>query len=220
MTLLLGEAGTAPAEVEQGSTPVCYHFVCEESQTMLFYIKRYLSLEIVVTLLLGGFGYWAIRRNALAFNLRPSPQIVALGFAGSLWLAVWTRLVQYGYALARGKAYAERLTATLAREYANASPVQIVFGGLTAACGEEIFFRGFVQQAFGIVAASLLFMLAHFGKKEIRTISLWSIFQGLYLGLFFAWSKNLLVPMIAHALFDAGGMIYFRRFMARLEPLA
>jgi len=27
---------------------------------MLFYIKRYLSLEIVVTLLLGGLGYWAI----------------------------------------------------------------------------------------------------------------------------------------------------------------
>jgi hypothetical protein len=28
------------------------------------------------------------------------------------------------------------------------------------------------------------------------------------------------VPMIAHALFDAGGMIYFRRFMARQEYLA
>jgi hypothetical protein len=28
------------------------------------------------------------------------------------------------------------------------------------------------------------------------------------------------VPMIAHALFDAGGMIYFRRFMARQEHLA
>ncbi len=187
---------------------------------MLFYIKRYLSLEIVVTLLLGGLGYWAIRRNALPFNLKPSPQIVALGLAGSLWLAVWTGLVQYGYALARGKAYSERLTATLAREYANASPIQILLGGLTAACGEEIFFRGFAQQAFGIVAASLLFMLAHFGKKEIRIISLWSIFQGLYLGLFFAWSKNLLVPMIAHGLFDIGGMIYFRGFIAHREKPA
>jgi membrane protease YdiL (CAAX protease family) len=187
---------------------------------MLFYIKRYLSLEIVVTLLLGGLGYWAIRRNAFPLNLRPSLQIVALGFAGSLWLALWSRLVQYGYALAKGMDYSERLTATLAREYANASPIQILLGGITAACGEEIFFRGFVQQAFGLLGASLLFMLAHFGKKEIRVVSLWSIFQGLYLGLFFAWSKNLLVPMIAHGLFDIGGMIYLRGFVAHREKTA
>jgi membrane protease YdiL (CAAX protease family) len=184
---------------------------------MLFYIKRYLSLEIVVTLLLGGLGYWAIRQNGLPLNLRLSPQVIALGLAGSLWLTLWTLLVQYGYSVAKGKAYSEQLTASLAREYANVNPIQILFGGLTAACGEEIFFRGFVQQAFGLVAASLLFMLAHFGKKEIRIVSLWSIFQGLYLGLFFAWSKNLLVPMIAHGLFDMGGMIYFRGFMAHRE---
>ena len=187
---------------------------------MLFYIKRYLSLEIVVTLLLGGLGYWGIRRNSFPLNLTPNPQAIALGLAGSLWLALWTRLVQYGYTVAKGKAYSEQLTASLAREYANARPIQILLGGLTAACGEEIFFRGFVQQAFGLVAASLLFMLAHFGKKEIRTVSLWSIFQGLYLGLFFAWSKNLLVPMIAHGLFDMGGLIYFRGFMAQREKSA
>jgi CAAX protease family protein len=184
---------------------------------MLFYIKRYLGLEIVVTLLLGGVGYWAIRRNGFPLNLTPSPQAIALGLAGSLWLALWTRLVQYGYAIAKGRSYSEQLTASLAREYANVGPIQILFGGVTAACGEEIFFRGFVQQAVGLVVASLLFMLAHFGKKEIRIVSLWSIFQGLYLGLFFAWSKNLLVPMIAHGLFDIGGMIYFRGFMAQRE---
>jgi membrane protease YdiL (CAAX protease family) len=59
-----------------------------------------------------------------------------------------------------------------------------------------------------------------FGKKDIRIISLWSVFQALYLGLFFLWSKNLLVPMIAHGLFDLGGMIYFRTFMARLAKAA
>jgi len=187
---------------------------------MLFYIKRYLSLEIVVTLLLGGLGYWGIRQNALPMNLKASPQIVALGFAGSVWLALWSRLVQFGYTLARGKTYSDQLTAALAREYAKASPIQILLGGVTAACGEEIFFRGYVQQAFGLLAASLLFMLAHFGKKEIRVVSLWSIFQGLYLGLIFAWSKNMLVPMIAHGLFDIGGMIYFRGFMAHREKIA
>lgn len=187
---------------------------------MLFYIKRFLSLEIAVTLLLGGLGYWGIRYDHLPFTLRVAPREIALGVAGSLWLAVWTLLVQYGYSLAKGRAYAKELTASLASVYVGAGAAQIIFGGITAACGEELFFRGFLQQRFGIIAASLLFMLAHFGGKEIRVVSLWSIFQALYLGLFFAWSKNLLVPMIAHGLFDIGGMIYFREFMARLRKTA
>jgi membrane protease YdiL (CAAX protease family) len=120
----------------------------------------------------------------------------------------------------KGKAYAQRLTGSLAKEYAQTGALQIILGGLTAACGEEIFFRGFVQQAWGLIPASLLFMLAHFGKRDIRVVSLWSIFQGFYLGLFFLWSKNLLVPMIAHGLFDFGGMIYFRNFMSRAEKPA
>ncbi|MGH9499562.1 MAG: lysostaphin resistance A-like protein [Terriglobales bacterium] len=184
---------------------------------MLFYIKRFLSLEIAVTLLLGGLGYWGIRHNHLPLTLRINPREIALGAAGSLWLAAWTLLVQSGYSVIKGKAYAQGLTASLARVYVGAGATQIIFGGITAACGEELFFRGFLQQRFGIIAASLLFMLAHFGGKKIRVVSLWSIFQALYLGLFFAWSKNLLVPMIAHGLFDIGGMIYFREFMMRFR---
>jgi len=184
---------------------------------MLFYIKRFLSLEIAVTLLLGGVGYWGIRRIGLPLMIKATPQAIALGIAGSVWLALWTLLVQGGYAFVKGKAYARDLTASLAKVYAQAGPVQIIFGGITAACGEELFFRGFLQQSLGLIPASLLFMFAHFGKKEIRVVSLWSIFQALYLGLFFAWSKNLIVPMVAHGLFDLGGMIYFRSFMTRIE---
>jgi membrane protease YdiL (CAAX protease family) len=187
---------------------------------VLFYIKRFLSLEMAVTLFLGGLGYWEIRHSYLPLKLDFSPQQIGLGIAGSLWLAVWTLLVQYGYSVFKGRAYAQDLTASLARVYVGAGVAQIIFGGITAACGEELFFRGFLQQRFGIITASLLFMLAHFGGKEIRVVSLWSIFQALYLGLFFAWSKNLLVPMIAHGLFDIGGMIYFRQFMARLGKTA
>jgi membrane protease YdiL (CAAX protease family) len=187
---------------------------------MLFYIKRLLSLEIAVTLLLGGLGYWGIKHAGLPLVLKATPRAVALGIAGSVWLTVWTFLVQNGYAVIKGKSYAHDLTAALAKNYAHTGAAQIILGGVTAALGEEIFFRGLLQQSLGLVPASLLFMLAHFGKKEIRVISLWSVFQGLYLGLFFLWSRNLLVPMIAHGLFDLGGMIYFRGFMARVEKAA
>ncbi|HEY6304640.1 MAG TPA: CPBP family intramembrane glutamic endopeptidase [Terriglobales bacterium] len=142
-------------------------------------------------------------------HLRPSPFDVVLGVAGAAWLGVWTLLVQYGYRVFKGSAFAEQLTASLAKEYANPSPAQTLLGGITAACGAEILFRGFIQQWLGLIVASLLFMVAHFGKKDIRVVSYWSIFQGLYPGLFFAYSKNLIVPMIAHGLFDMGGMAYF-----------
>ena len=88
---------------------------------MLFYIKRYLSLEIVVTLLLGGAGCWAIRRYGLPFNVTPTSQVIVFGIVGSIWLALWTRLVQYGYGLFRGEIYAEQLTTALARQFADAS---------------------------------------------------------------------------------------------------
>jgi membrane protease YdiL (CAAX protease family) len=153
----------------------------------------------------------------LPLRLRPSAAGVLLGIVGAVWLGAWTLLVQYGYRVLKGSAFAEQLTASLAKEYASSSPTQILLGGVTAACGEESFFRGFVQQWLGLAVASLLFMVAHWGKKDIRVVSYWSIFQGLYLGLFFAYSKNLIVPMIAHGLFDMGGMVYFRGFMLRLQ---
>ena len=184
---------------------------------MLFYIKRHLWLEITVTILLASLGLWGMHALNLPLHLRPSPFDVVLGVVGAAWLGVWTLLVQYGYRVFKGSAFAEQLTASLAKEYVNPSPAQILLGGVTAACGEEIFFRGFIQQWLGLVVASLVFMVAHFGRKDIRVVSYWSIFQGLYLGLFFAYSKNLIVPMIAHGLFDMGGMVYFRDFMLRQQ---
>ena len=187
---------------------------------MLFYVKRHLALELVFTVLLGAVGLWGIRSGNLPFDLRPTARAVALGIAGFVWLALWTRLVQYGYEVAKGGAYAQQLTASLAKQFADAGPLQMVLGGLTAACGEEVFFRGVIQARWGLIVASVLFMVAHIGKKDIRIISYWSFFQGLYLGLFYLFSAKLLVPMMAHGLFDIGGMIYFRDFMARSEKPA
>jgi len=122
---------------------------------MLFYNKRYLGLEIAVTVLLGGLGYWGMRRSGLAFELHVTARTVLLGLAGTLWLTLWTFLVQYGYALGKGKAYARELTASLAKEYAHSGALQILLAGLTAACGEEVFFSGISAASSWFVARFL-----------------------------------------------------------------
>jgi membrane protease YdiL (CAAX protease family) len=184
---------------------------------MLFYIKKYLLLEITVTLILGGCGIWGIKQFQIPVTFEPSPRILLGGALGAVWLTIWTFMVQNGYRLVKGKAYARQLTASLAKEYVSASFLQVLLGGITAACGEELFFRGFIQGKFGILAGSLLFMLAHMGKKDIRIVSIWSFPQGFFIGLFYAYFGNLLVPMIAHGSFDIGGMVYFHFFMKNEE---
>jgi hypothetical protein len=69
---------------------------------MLFYVKRYLWLEITVTILLASFGLWGMHALNLQLYLKPSPFAVVLGIGGVAWLGVWTLLVQYGYGSSRG----------------------------------------------------------------------------------------------------------------------
>ena len=59
---------------------------------MLFYIKRYLSLEIAVTIVLAGLGYLGMRRGGLPFEIHFTTRAVAFGLGGALWLTVWTFL--------------------------------------------------------------------------------------------------------------------------------
>lgn len=88
---------------------------------------------------------------------------------------------------------------------------------LMAGIGEELLFRGVIQMALegwlgavgGLLLASLLFGLAHaltLGYFLLATLI------GIYLGLLYQWTGNLLVPMLAHALYD---WIALRWYLAR-----
>ncbi len=180
---------------------------------MLFYVKKYIWLELVVTVLLAGIGYGGICYFHLPITLSFTWCAIAQGVASFLVISGWTFLVQKGYSLIKGEQYAQALTESLAVHYAGGSILQAIAGGITAACGEELFFRGFIQGRWGIGASTLMFGLAHFGKKDIRVVSYWSFAHGLLFGLSYRLTGNLLVPMMAHGLFDLGGVIYFQRMM-------
>lgn len=166
-------------------------------------------------MLLAGAGYGGIRYFDLPVKLSFTWLAIAQGIAGFLVISGWTFLVQKGYALVKGEPYAQDLTRSLAVHYSGGSILQAIAGGLTAACGEELFFRGFIQGKWRIVASTLMFGLAHVGKKDIRIVSYWSFAHGLLFGLSYRLTGNLLVPMLAHGLFDLGGVIYFQRMMRK-----
>jgi membrane protease YdiL (CAAX protease family) len=87
---------------------------------------------------------------------------------------------------------------------------------LLAGVGEELLFRGVLQNALGqwlspavgLVLASLLFGLAH---PITTAYAVLATLFGLYLGGLWLWTGNLLVPIAAHAVYDFLALVYLVR---------
>jgi len=86
---------------------------------------------------------------------------------------------------------------------------QLALLALAAGVGEELLFRGLLQQGLCgcfpgkewsvIVAVSLFFGVAHCLTK---TYIILAFVISLYLGLLYFWTGNLLVPIFVHVLYD------------------
>jgi hypothetical protein len=97
---------------------------------------------------------------------------------------------------------------------------------LLAGIGEELLFRGVIQAqlarwlspAAGLVLASILFGLVHTITVSYAVLA--TVF-GLYLGLLWLWTDNLLVAIAAHAIYDFVALAYLvRRHRASAGRLA
>lgn len=134
------------------------------------------------------------------------PMLVALAILESLDLPSLRRLSQV----------VEPLIAGL---FAGRGLPSVILVSAAAGLGEEIFFRGFLQNAASLLAGpaaglaigSLLFGLAH---NATRAYAALATALGGYLGLLFLTTGNLLVPIVAHGLYDA---IVLQRMLKRLE---
>jgi uncharacterized protein len=83
-----------------------------------------------------------------------------------------------------------------------------VFSGV----GEETFFRGAVQQEFGIVVASLLFGLVHVGPDRRYLLwTLWAVLAGFLFGGLYDLTSGLLAPILAHAAHNAATLLLWKR---------
>jgi hypothetical protein len=75
---------------------------------------------------------------------------------------------------------------------------------LVSGVAEEAFFRGAVQPHVGLLAASVIFGLAHLApQRELWPWTGFTLLAGLLLGWLFEATGNLIAPVVAHALINA-----------------
>jgi membrane protease YdiL (CAAX protease family) len=154
--------------------------------------------------------YLALGAAALAWGgLRGQPNVWQLAgrgeplvFAGiatgallGLSIVFVSRLALYRYDWARA----------LHREFRGLlnplSDLEIVVLAVASSVGEEMFFRGALMPAIGLVGSSATFALLHIGPKARHlpwTIS--SFGAGLLFGAMFSWTGDLTGPVLAHFL--------------------
>jgi hypothetical protein len=85
----------------------------------------------------------------------------------------------------------------------NVNTPGIILIALLSGITEEIFFRGFLQQATGIVVASVAFGMVHIGNRKTIYYGIYAIFIGFYLGGLFIYTANLWTPIVVHVLNNA-----------------
>jgi hypothetical protein len=108
----------------------------------------------------------------------------------------------------------ELLNSLIRRIFGNWSILQLFVISICAGISEEAFFRGAVQGSFsdrigrvlGLILGSLAFGAAHL---ITWTYAIIAAVIGVYSGLLWIWTGNLLTPMITHGVYDFVALLYF-----------
>ncbi|MGH3089626.1 MAG: lysostaphin resistance A-like protein [Rubrobacteraceae bacterium] len=83
-----------------------------------------------------------------------------------------------------------------------------VFSGI----GEEMFFRGVLQEEFGLVVASIIFGLVHVGPDRRYLVwTAWAILAGFLFGFLYETTGGLLAPTLAHVLHNAATLLLWKQ---------
>ena len=151
---------------------------------------------------------WAALRG---FDLRLAGDSLALSLVlGSLTPLATVSAGLLAYRLLPAlRAIAEELAPRLVDGAGRGS---LLLVSLFSGVGEEVFFRGAVQQEFGLVAASLLFGVVHVGPDRRYLVwTLWAIAAGFLFGVLYDVSGGLLAPILAHAAHNAATLLLWKR---------
>jgi membrane protease YdiL (CAAX protease family) len=121
--------------------------------------------------------------------------------------------------LSRRSRVGARLARSLAERLGPLAPHQCWILAVASGLAEEAFFRGALQPAIGLVAASAVFAAAHFvPRRELMPWSGFSLAAGLLLGWLFQVTGNLTAPVVAHVLVNGVNLNRLVREHAGAEP--
>ncbi len=164
----------------------------------------YLVLAIVGLLWVG------VQRGRLGLELFVDPGSwwidLGAGFgAGGALLALW-------WALRRYVAAARLLEDELARLLAPLAVAEAISLAVISAVAEELFFRGALQGAVGLLPAAVLFALLHAGPgKGFRVWTLFALAGGLVLGALVALRGPLGGAILGHLLVNGVNLVRLAR---------
>jgi len=115
--------------------------------------------------------------------------------------------------------WAQDLHDTLRPAVQDLSTARLVAMAFASGLGEELFFRGLLVPALGLVGSSLLFGLLHQAPGRARFVWMaWAAVMGLVLALVFRLTGSLAGPLLAHVVVNAVNLVYLRDTPARPKP--
>lgn len=107
--------------------------------------------------------------------------------------------------------WARELHAALRPSVRHASTGMLLALGVTSAVGEELFFRGWLSGAVGLVLSSVGFGLLHQMRGRGRWAwAAWATVMGLLFGAVFFATGSLLGPVVAHAVINVQNLRFLR----------
>ena len=180
--------------------------------------RRILVVTIVVEgLLAAGSIVWSQLRT-IPLPIGGSPAYWVAGVAASLPLFLINRTIfERGGDQAWLKQcleFKEKFVVPLARELDDTGAIVIA---VMAGVGEELFFRGVLQHEVGIALSSAIFSVIHFGLlvREYWFVVAIYFLVSIYFAFLYAASGMLIVPILAHVVYD---WLVLRRIRRSLLP--
>lgn len=94
----------------------------------------------------------------------------------------------------------------------DASRFGLVLVSVFSGVGEEMFFRGVLQEEFGLIVASIVFGVVHIGPDRRYLVwTAWAVLAGFLFGFLYELTGGLLAPMLAHMLHNAATLLLWKR---------
>ncbi len=155
---------------------------------------------------------WGLVRGDLDLYHHPEPWL-PLGFPASTAAALVSGAAVAGIVivstrvLVRRTRWARDLHVEFRKTLGPLTSAEIAVFALTSGIAEEMFFRGAMQPALGVVLSSVIFGAVHVGPmRRFWVWSLWATVMGLVFAVLYASTGELLAPVVAHVLINYENM--------------